>query len=306
MELDVNALLWFAQVVEAGQLSRAAAQLRIPPSTLSRRLAQLEKTSGVRLLERTTRQIRLTEAGRTIYEHCVHIRTEVERAGVALDQMQSTPRGAIRVATPIALGTQYLAPSLGEFLKRYPEIKVQLFLTSDKVDLVGQAFDIALRIGPTSNSSLRQRMLGRATMYFYASPRYLIDAGEPRVPADLQRHRILAQSAPPLPSEIVWTLHSRDGEEIRLDLRPTVVSNEVVALLNTATNGYGLLLATHLIAQPYVASGHLVRVLPDWMGPSLEFYVLFPSNRGLAPKVRVFVDFLAAALSRSLSGASYG
>lgn len=302
MHPDPTSMIWFAQIADAGGLSAAARRLGIPASTLSRRLRELEAELGIRLLERTTRRVRLTEAGELFYRHCRELRETVEAARAAVGALQSAPRGSLRVASSYTLGVHGLSPLLADFLLRYPDIDIQLQLTDRTVDLVAEGIDVGLHAGPLDQLGYSHRLLGRGTMYLYASPAYLAARGRPERPADLRAHLIAAQSAgaDTAARALTWRLFGPRGQQEEVIVRPSLVSNEAVAALNVAAAGGGIFLGTEIVTRPYLRSGALQRVLPDWRGPTLEFHAVFPSRRELPPKVRVFIDYLSERLSREL------
>lgn len=298
---NANSMLWFACIVELGSFGQASERLGIPASTLSRKLRDLETNLGIRLLERTTRRMHLTEAGRVFYQHCVAMRREIEDAQQAVGQLQSTPRGSLRVASLYTFGSHYLAPLLAGFLQRYPDIRLHLGLHDKAVDLLAEGVDIALHVGAVEQLGYRYRKLGEAVMRLYASPRYLERHGQPQHPDDLAQHVTLAQSPNPDLESVTWHLWQDDRTERRLCLQPTLISNEPLSALNTALGGHGIFFGTSLMAKPHLASGELQPVLPQWRGPTLEFHAVFPSRSGLPPKVRVFIDYLTERIRDSLA-----
>lgn len=298
---NANSMLWFACIVDLGSFGQASERLGIPSSTLSRKLRELERNLGIRLLERTTRRMHLTEAGAVFYQHCVAMRREVEDAQLAVGQLQSTPSGVLKVASLYTFGSQYLAPLLGGFLQQYPDIRLQLTLNDTAVDLLAEGTDIALHVGPVEQGGYRFRKLGEAVMRLYASPRYLDRHGRPSHPDELVNHVTLAQSPNPERERVVWQLWQPEHEALRVQLRPALVSNEPLSALNTALGGHGIYFGTSLMARPHLAEGALEAVLPSWRGPTLEFHAVFPSRSGLPPKVRVFIDYLAEHIEESLA-----
>src|SRR5262245_12668013 len=183
--MDLNELVVFARVVQTGSFTAAAAALGMPKSTVSRKVSELEERLGSRLLQRTTRKLSLTDVGRTYFEYCARIVGEVEDAERAVSSLQETPRGLLRVTTGI--NVTFLGPILSDFLKRYPEVRLEVLATGRVVDLVEERFDVGIRAGPLAESTLIARSLGNATWFHVASPEYLEKRGRPRAPADLKK-----------------------------------------------------------------------------------------------------------------------
>src|SRR5580698_3598481 len=187
--MDLNEILVFTRVVQAGSFTAAAAELGMPKSTVSRKVSELEERLKSRLLQRTTRQFNLTDAGRTYYDHCARIVGEIEDAERAVSSLQETPRGLLRVTAPV--NAAYLGPIVSDYLKRYPEVRLDLFCTGRNVDLVEERFDVGIRAGVLADSTLIARSLGSARWFLIATPAYLKRRGRPRSPEDLKAHDCL-------------------------------------------------------------------------------------------------------------------
>ena len=188
--MDLNEMLVFARVVQAGSFTAAAAGLRMPKSTVSRKVAELEERLDARLLNRTTRKLSLTDVGRTYYDHCARIVGEVEDAERAVSSLQESPRGLLRVTAP--LNMSFLAPIVSDYLARYPEVQLEFFATTRRVDLVEERFDVGIRAGPLADSTLIARSLGTAAWFLVATPAYLKKRGRPQVPRRLEAARLPA------------------------------------------------------------------------------------------------------------------
>src|SRR5260221_3157929 len=193
--MDLNEILVFARVVQAGSFTTAAAQLGMPKSTVSRKVSELEERLKSRLLQRTTRKLSLTDVGRTYYDYCARIVAEVEDAERAVSTLQDTPRGQLRVTAPT--NAAFLAPIVSDYLKRYPEVQLELFCTGRTVDLVEERFDLGIRAGGLADSTLIARSLGRVGWFLVATPAYLKKRGRPRSPEDLRKHDYLFFGAGP-------------------------------------------------------------------------------------------------------------
>ncbi|KAA2284123.1 LysR family transcriptional regulator [Arenimonas fontis] len=291
MARDLNDTLIFVKVVEQGSFTAAARQLGLPKTTVSRKVLELEARLGAQLLMRTTRRLGLTEAGTVYYEHCKRIARELEEAEGAVNQLQSGPRGWLRVTVPVSLGLIALGPLLTEFRSRYPEVRLDLVLSNDVLDLIGDEIDVALRFGSLPDSTLVARNLGSYRPYIYASPSYIARHGEPLTPEDLEHHHALVMPHHRRGQRWSWALgdgdHSGD-----FGVRPMMVANDPFALKPALLAGEGLMLATPMVVGGELASGCVRRVLPGWAGPIVELNAVFPRGSVLSPKVRAFVDFL--------------
>src|SRR5689334_6280908 len=210
MTHDFNDTLMFVKVVEKGSFTAAAMALGVPKATLSRKITELEQRLGTRLLKRTTRKLGLTEAGTLYYERSARIAQDLTEAESAVSQLNSAPRGWLRFTAPYSLGTDAITPLLPEFMARYPDVRLEMFLSNEKMDLIASEMDIALRVGNLPDSSLSARKLASLQMHIYASPDYLARHGEPLQPADLEHHRALAFSQQRHNGRYIWEL--QDGQ----------------------------------------------------------------------------------------------
>lgn len=300
---DLNEMLIFSAVATRGSFIATSRALGIPKATVSRKVQDLENRLGVRLMQRTTRRITLTEAGKAFHDHCLRIEAEVEDAEVAVSRIRGTPRGLLRVSAPFTLAHVVLVPVLPEFLARHPDVTVALTLRNDLQDLIKQGTDVALTALPLPDSSYSARMLARVPMRLYASPGYLKRSGTPATPGDLARHAALVFSPLTRPGSVSWTLESR-GRQVEVPLRPVLLANDATPIQAALLAGSGIALAAETMARSDVAAGRLQPVLPEWSGPTLEVRAVYASRRGLLPRVRLFLDFLAEraeALSARLS-----
>lgn len=295
MSRNLDDTLIFVRVVEHGSFTAAARILGLPKTTVSRKVQELEERLGVQLLNRTTRRLGLTEAGTVYYEHGSRIARELEEAESAVGQLQSGPRGWLRFSASYSVGVPWIAPLLSEFSRRYPEVRVDMHLSSEPVDLISTDVDVALRMGSLPDSSLAARRLATLRTQVYASPGYLQRYGEPQHPDDLPHHRVLAMRKHRHGNRYAWPL-SDGSREADYPIDPVMVSNDQAPLTGALVSGEGLLLASDLTVKPLVEMGSVQRVLAGWIGPELELNAVF--NRGLvmSPKVRAFVDFLVEQL----------
>jgi DNA-binding transcriptional LysR family regulator len=296
MTRDLNDTLIFVKVVELGSFIAAARALRLPKTTVSRKVQELEARLGAQLLNRTTRKLGLTEAGNVYYEHSQRIARELDEAESAVVQLQGGPRGWLRYTAPYSVGINWIAPLLGEFHARHPEVRVDMLLTNDNVDIIDRELDVALRVGALPDSNFVARRLAVFRTQVYASPSYVERHGEPLHPDDLQHHRALAMHRHRRNGGYHWTLGDGAGQrEFRVD--PVLVANDPGALTGALICGEGLMLTSDVLIKPYAEKGMVQRVLAGWTGPDMDFNAVFPRGRVASPKVRAFVDFLVERLN---------
>ncbi|WP_263866297.1 LysR family transcriptional regulator [Thalassolituus oleivorans] len=193
-EFDLNEMAIFVHVVEAGSFTGAAKNLGLPKSTVSRKITQLEERLGVRLIQRTTRSLRLTDTGSAYYNHCARILGEIEEANIAVTQMQSTPTGTLRITAPVLFGSTVLSGLIADFMDDHPQVQIDLVLTDQRLDLVQDGIDVAFRVGQLEDSSLIGRHLGDARAILCASPEYVKKHGAPKHPSELQEHTLMTAS----------------------------------------------------------------------------------------------------------------
>jgi DNA-binding transcriptional LysR family regulator len=295
MARDLNDTLIFVKVVEHGSFISAARALRLPKTTVSRKVQDLELRLGAQLLHRTTRKLGLTEAGNIYYEHCQRIARELDEAESAVGQLQGGPRGWLRVTSPYSMGIEWIAPLLGEFHTRHPEVRIEMVLNNEPLDLIDKEIDVALRVGNLPDSNLVARRLAVFRTQVYASQAYLERHGEPLHPDDLQHHRALAFAKQRRNGSFYWPLH--DGtRSTEFRIEPVFVANDPAGLRGALLAGEGLMLGNDIMMRPYAEGGYIRRVLPAWNGPEYEMNAVFPRGRVQSPKVRAFVDFLVERL----------
>lgn len=298
---DLNDLQFFAHVVEHGGYAAAERALGIPKSRLSRRIAQLEEDLGVRLLQRSTRKFAVTDVGQSVYRHAQSMLAEAQAVREAVDRLSSAPRGLIKVACPPALLQDSLAPLLPEFLRRHPQVRVQMLVGNRRVDLINEGVDVALRVRSRldDDGELVMRRFGEVRELLVASPAYLERAGRPQHPADLAGHATLSMLEDEWRQR--WTLHGADGEVTRVDLQPILMAHDFPLLRAAACDGLGIALLPETACADAVRRGDLEAVLPGWHLPMGVCHAVFPSRRGLLPAVRVFIDFLAERLPDAIA-----
>jgi DNA-binding transcriptional LysR family regulator len=286
-EFDLNEMAIFVHVVDAGSFTGAARNLGLPKSTVSRKITQLEERLGVRLIQRTTRSLRLTDTGTAYYNHCSRILSEIEEANIAVTQMQSTPTGTLRITAPVLFGSTVLSSLVAEFMERHPQVNVDMVLSDQKLDLVQEGIDVAFRIGQLEDSSLIGRHLGDARALLCASPDYIRQHGSPNHPDQLRDHHLLTAS-----QFMQWHLTHESGEDQTVQVRPRLQVNDFASLYTLALSGAGITPLPTLIAASAIRAGNLVPVLADWPFEANPIHALYPSNRHLSAKVRSFVDYV--------------
>src|ERR1700740_2428174 len=289
---DLNDLLCYAAVVEHSGFSAAARSLSLPKSSVSRHVSRLEDRVAVRLLERSTRNVRLTEIGGSYYPRCKAILSELEAAEQDLALLRSDPIGTIRVSCPIGLAQNALARIVPGFLAEYPLVRVQIIATNRAVDLIEEKVDLAIRARTRLNDeTLTMRRLGSSTLVFVASPDFV--ARHPALvhPSDITGLPFLSFQEDTARQS--WTLTGPDEADAIVAFDPILWTSEFSILVEAACAGTGIsLLPTEVVARP-MREGRLVRVLPGWCSEEVTLYFLFTTRRGLAPRVRVFIDYLA-------------
>ena len=297
MSLDADDLLMFAKVMEAWSLTQAAERLRLPKSTVSRRLSALEQRLGEKLLQRSTRRLTLTDFGQGVLEHARAVALEVDGALALALHRQQRPRGRLRVSMPSDLARLVLSNAIASFAREYPEVQLELDLSPRRVDLIAEGFDLALRIGPlNADSLLAARRLTVLSTGLYASPAYLLAHGEPQLPEGLtSMHGLMIRSrgGEPMPWDLVR------GDEVFSALPDSrTLANAPDMLLLLAKAGVGIAAVDQHMAGPLVASGELVAVLPDWQLRTIDCWAVFPERKLMPLKTRVFIEAMGAVLAR--------
>jgi LysR family transcriptional regulator for bpeEF and oprC len=292
----------FHWVVELGGFSRAADRLDLSKASVTAHIAALEKRLGVKLLNRTTRKLSLTDDGAAYLDHVRRILADVQETEAMLGAGQRVPRGVLRVEMPITLGRQYIVPALPRFAAQYPELQVMALLEDRRVNLVEEGTDVAVRIGPLADSSLVARRIFETPIITCASPEYLARYGEPATPQDLDAHNCLGMFAVSRGEVLPWVFEKGGERVVRTPGSRLIVSN-ADALLDAAVNGAGIVKMFAMYASRWVASGALRPILVDWQHPDpYPISVVYPQSRHLSAKVRVFVDFIAGLFPRPRPG----
>ena len=286
----LSSLQAFVRVAETGSFSEAARRLRSSKSAVSRQVSALEAELGARLLHRTTRSLTLTEAGRGYFERAARILADLDEADRSVSALQTAPRGRLRVNAPMSFGFLHLAPAIPDFLSRYPEVEIDMIMNDRFVDLVDEGFDVAVRIGHLEDSSLVARRLAPIRRVVCASPAYLAARGTPASPDELKMHACLCYSN--VPRE--WRFVAADGRPWPVEVKGPLSANNGDALRIAALKGVGMINQPTFIVGGDLQTGELVSVLADFVPQDLSLHAVYPHSRHLSPKVRAFVDFLAA------------
>lgn len=292
---DFEGLAFFAKVVEERSFAGAARALATSVATVSRGVARLEERLGARLFNRTSRQVVLTESGRNLAESATRILREAEDVENAARELSSSPRGLVRLAVPMSFGLRWVAPLMPEFLRTYPELSVDLHLSDEKVDLVGEGFDAALRIAVMPDSSLVARRLCQVSPIVVASQAYLERWGRPETPRDLAVHDCLGYAY--RARNDVWRFVNDAGEEEVVTPAGRLRVTNVDALIPTVLDGLAIAELPDFIASEYLRDGRLEAILRNWTLPKGGLYFVMPSGRSRAAKVEALGEFLAKRLS---------
>ena len=291
----LRAMLTFVRIVEDGSLTAAADSLRTSPPTVVRALAALERSIGVRLLNRTTRRLSLTDEGRDYYERCRRVLAEVEQAEAALSARRVVPKGRLRITASVLFGRLRVAPIVAEFLQRHPGVEVELLLLDRVVDLVEEGIDVAVRIAHLPESSLVALAVGETRRLICASPAYLRRAGVPAAPGELAQHRCIGFTG--LSSGVEWTVGRRRSERVRV--RPVLITNQVDAAVDACVRGLGCGQFLCYQVQALLDAGKLRRILQEHEPEALPIHVVYPHARLLSSNVRAFLDFAVPRLRKA-------
>lgn len=292
---DLNDLSLFAQVVQHGSFSAASRATGVPKSRLSRRIAQLERELGVQLLRRTTRQVRVTPLGEAYYARCREMLEAAEAAREVIDSAREQPGGVLKISCPVAIAQILLAPGIGHFMRANPGIQLEIEATNRRVDVIGEGYDLALRVrNVLEDSSLAVRTFGRSDLKLVASPALLDGIGRPRTPQALEGMPGVGQK--PHDGKHVWTLFGKGGEPVNIGYEPRLVSDEFALLREAAIAGVGVAMLPRMYCREDIERGDLEVLLPQWDLPMGVLHAVFPSRQGVTPALRRFLDFLAEML----------
>lgn len=279
----------FTAVVDAGSFAGAANKLDLSRGMATRYVAQLEEHLGVRLLQRTTRKLSLTEAGNDYYERAIQVLTMIAEAESSVAQEVSVPRGILRVSSSNAFGARHLGLAITEYLQQYPSVQVDVTLNDRVVDLVEEGFDVAIRVATKIDPGLVARKLASSSLVVCASPGYLKKYGVPKVPEDLVNHQCLTYAYLSSPNE--WRFR-REGVEQKILVSGGLRGNSGDILRSAAVEGLGVILQPDFLIYEALRERKLIRILSDWETDNLTVFIVYPNRKFLPPKVRSFIDFL--------------
>lgn len=284
---DLNDLAVFAAIAQAGSITGAADKMKLPKSNVSRRLARLEGRLGVQLLERNTRNSRLTSVGVCYADYCRLMVEEANAADAVVEISLAEPAGELRISASVLVGQLIIAPAIAAYVELFPKVQVILELTNARVNLIDDGFDLAFRIGATQEATLMCQTIGTFPFSLYASPDYLCKNDALKSPKDLKRHRCLIMNIGIKPSH--WKLQR--GEELtEMAVKAAVIVNDFPTLRNLAVASGGIALLPSYSVHAECASNHLSAVLPDWSGSSATLSAIYPSRRGATAKQRTFIE----------------
>jgi len=292
----LQAMEVFVQVVDAGGFTRAAENMKLPKATVSTLIQSLETSLAVKLLHRTTRHVSVTADGAAYYERCLRILSDVREAEESLSRTRLSPSGRLRVDAPTGLASEVIVPALSDFFARYPDIQLELGCSDRPVDLIEEGVDCAVRGGALGDSSLIARRVGILHFVTCATPGYLNQFGRPTHPNDLLRHRCVNYFSARTGKIYDWDF-TRDGERVQVALPGHIALNDSNAYTAAGLAGLGIVQMSKLMMEPMLKDGRFESVLDDWVSDPLPIHVVYPQNRHLSAKVRVFVEWVAELFS---------
>jgi len=288
--LDLNLLMLFLEIVNAGTISQAALHLRTPKATLSRKLRQLEQQIGAVLLKRGAKRLELTEIGEALMHRCEIIAVETHDASLIVSEMQSQLRGVMRVSMPIGLASTWISRALSDFALRYPDVRLTIHVTNRWIDVSEEPYDVAICIGKVRNEQLPARRLAELPRGLYVSPQYCARKGVPQSPEQLLEHDCIV-----LDSQVndgLWAVAS-GGRPV---LAPHLTTTDIVVAREMAVAGVGIAMLTHPICEADVRAGRLIQVLPKWRIPPVVISATFVERRHMPQRIRVFIDLMVQAI----------
>jgi DNA-binding transcriptional LysR family regulator len=293
---DLNNLYFFAQVVDFGSYTAAAKALGLQTSKLSRRIAALETELGVRLINRTTRRLSLTEAGKTFHRHCLALLDEAQAARDAMSQLLASPQGLVRISCPTGLLQGGIAHILARFLAKHPQVRIVLDATNRRVDVIDEGLDIALRVRrpPLEDSDLAMRAFGADEPILVASPKLIEALGEPQTLEDVARMPTLSMTS--IDERATWRFRDSNGAPAELTHAPRFSTDDLFTLRCAALQGIGVAFVPHLLVADDIENRTLVRLLPALKAQAGIIHAVFPSRRGMVPAVRALLDFLSETI----------
>jgi len=289
--VDLNEIAVFIKVVDAGSFSGAAKVLGLPRSTVSRKVSQLEEVLGVRLLQRSTRKLSLTQAGRDYYLQCSGAISQIENANQLVAESQQTPSGVIRIAAILALQGGFLCDWVNEFLRMHPDVRAEIILSDDGADMIAEGIDVAIRAGALNDSSLVARRLMETKLVLCTSPDYLANAAKLKTTNDIKNHRCIVVGS--AQENARWSLEN-GRRKVIVPLQANIIVNSMEFAINACLAGNGIALLPDALVRDYLESNELQQVLSEYCSGRGGIYAVYPSRMHLSITVRTFVDFLTA------------
>ncbi|MGY0216529.1 LysR family transcriptional regulator [Endozoicomonadaceae bacterium StTr2] len=286
----------FAEVVDAGSFTQAAAHTGHSTSYISKEINKLEGRLGVRLMNRTTRSLSLTPEGQLYYQQCQQIISDAEEARLALMGQQLKPSGTLRVSCLTSLDMNLLQTMFSGFLTRFPEVNLELDMSNRKVDLIAEGFDVIVRATPQlEDSSFISRRIMQSQTIIVAAPEYLRQYGVPERPEDIRQHKCICYSY--LKQPRLWHFKNQYGKETQVEVDSYIQTNSSAMELSLCKSGHGIVRLPQFMLQDELETGELVELFPDYRQPEVNVYLVYPSRKHLSPKVRAFIDYVAEYLS---------
>lgn len=299
--IDLNDYYYFVHVVEKRGFSPAAKALQIPKSRLSRHISQLEERLDIKLIQRTSRQFKVTEAGQVFYQHARALVEEMEAAEAAIQGRKTDLGGRVTISCSVGVAQFAIGDLVLQFLAEHPKVELVQHVSNENIDLVASGIDLAIRghLEALPDSSIIQRHLAPIPWHLYASPAYLAETGVPDSPYDLYKRRSLKVGWQSVAG--YWALRNEAGVEVTVPFSPQLCSDDMGTLKKGAIRGLGVVSLPAYICREELADGTLVRVLPDWTSGNAQLSLLMPSRRGQSPSVRVFAEYLLTHLGAQIS-----
>ena len=288
--LDLNQLAIFIRVVDEGSFTAAGKALNVPKSRISRMVADLESSLGVRLLQRSTRQISLTQVGADYYNNCKHLVNEIMDVHTVISDRQDHPHGVLRISVPMVVGSGIFGRFVARFQKVYPDVRIEISHTDRQVNLIEEKFDLGLFLGEMPESSLVARTIAETESIICASPEYLAQLGKLKDPQDLAKLDVV-KIGEGMQDELYEFIHS-SGESSSVKIKPSIVTNHIAAAMNCIVQGAGVGVVPMFMAGEYILSGRMIPLFPEWQLKPEPISVVYPSRQYLSLKVRKFIDFL--------------
>lgn len=289
---DLNDMMVFLNVAEQGSFTGAANKIGLPKSNISRKITRLEETLTVKLIERSTRSMHLTEIGQVYFQHCQRIFEEMQSAQQCVENLVSVPKGKIKLCTSVGAGQGLLAKPLAKFSQQYPDIELDLKLINRRVDIVEEGFDLAVRVGESPDSSLISKKLVTIRLALFATPRYLQQHQSIETLQQLSKHQCLFMSS--LNDKAIWPLYY-EGKQHDFSFTPQIRADDFNVLKTMVMSDCGIGLFPEYLCYEELQQGKLVRVLPNWQGRTIDIYAIYASRKGVTPKIRALLDFFSTA-----------